>query len=429
LDAFAAALFAGRLGDERGLLQVAQAARTAPAPVGQPQSHDLLLDGLALRFTEGYPAAIETLTRALRAFCDEDGSVEQGPRWLFLASIAAGDLWDDESWRVLAARHVKISRAVGALSDLPTALHMRVFVHLFAGELEAVTELTEEAQALREATRIDFAKYGCLGLAAWQGDEEECANLVKAIMSEVVPRGEGLGVSITQWASAILANGLGRYGDAMAAGQTASEFPHEFCVGNWVLPELIEAAVRSGAIGVAEAALEQLSESTQASGTNWGLGVEARCRALLSEGETAERLYQAAIEHLAASRARFDLARAHLLYGEWLRRENRRLEAREQLRTSHEMFTAMGVEAFAERARRELLATGETARKRTVETINELTAQEAQIARLASDGRTNPEIGAELFISPRTVEWHLRKLYPKLGITSRKELRGALSNA
>jgi DNA-binding CsgD family transcriptional regulator len=248
-------------------------------------------------------------------------------------------------------------------------------------------------------------------------------------MSEVVPRGEGLGVTVTQWASAVLCNGLGAFHDALVAARQAAEYPHEPAVANWGLTELIEAAARSGRTELAADALDRLSKMTRASGTDWALGVEARSRALLSEGDTAERLYQDAIEQLGRTRVRAELARARLLYGEWLRREGRRLDAREQLRDAHRTFMDIGMEAFADRTSRELLATGETARKRSVETVDELTAQETQIARLASERRTNPEIGAQLFLSPRTVEWHLRKVFTKLDISSRRELRGALAHA
>jgi DNA-binding CsgD family transcriptional regulator len=237
-----------------------------------------------------------------------------------------------------------------------------------------------------------------------------------------------MALGVVEWASALLYNGHGRYAEALAAAQRGSE--HDDLVQYaWALVELIEAGVRSGAPDATAAALDRLSERTQASGTDWALGIEAGSRALLSDDAAAEALYREAIDRLARSRGRVHLARARLLYGEWLRREQRRVDAREQLRAAHEMFTAMGAEGFAERARGELLATGETVRKRTVETRDDLTAQEAQIARLARDGRTNPEIGAQLFISPRTVEWHLRNVFTKLGIRSRRELHDALPDA
>jgi DNA-binding CsgD family transcriptional regulator len=426
LDAFSAAMFAGRLASGPGLLEVAQAARQAPPPPPQPRKGDMLLNGLAVLFTDGYPAAMPLSKRALQAFCSEDITVEEGLRWLWLASVTAADLWDDESWYVLSNRHVKIAREAGALSELPLALNSRVYVHMFAGELAAAASLVEEVQAVREATGSNLAAYGALGLAAWRGREGEAGDLIEASMREVVPRGEGIGVTVTQWASALLYNGLGQYQDALVAARQAGEHPQELGVANWGLTELVEAAARSGVTELAADALERLSAMTRASGTDWALGIEARSGALLNEGDAAERLYLEAIERLGRTHVRVELGRAHLVYGEWLRRERRRVHAREQLRTAHEMFTGMGAEAFADRAARELLATGERARKRTVETREDLTAQEAQVARLARDGLSNPEIGARLFISPRTVEYHLHKVFSKLNISSRNQLDRAL---
>jgi DNA-binding CsgD family transcriptional regulator len=242
----------------------------------------------------------------------------------------------------------------------------------------------------------------------------------------MVARGEGQWLTAVHWATAMLNNGLGRYDEALAAAEQGSEYPDELGLATWSMVELIEAAARTGQAERATGALRRLAEITSAAGTDWALGVLARSRALLSEGESAEPLYGEAIERLSRTRVRVELARAHLLYGEWLRRQNRRVDAREQLRNAYEMLTAMGMEGFAERARRELLATGETVRKRTTGTAGELTPQEAEIARLAGSGHTNPEISTQLFISPRTVEWHLRKVFAKLGISSRKELRGTL---
>jgi DNA-binding CsgD family transcriptional regulator/tetratricopeptide (TPR) repeat protein len=426
LDAFSAAMFAGRLASGPGLREVALAAR------GAPRSHrsrrgDILLDGLAVLFTDGYAAATPISRRALRAFCSEDISVEEGLRWLWLASVIAADLWDDESWNVLSARHVKIARDAGALSELSLALNSRTVVHLFAGELTAAASLVEEARAVTEATGTGLAPYGALHLAAWQGSEGEAGELFEATMSETVPRGEGIGVTVTQWARALLSNGLGRYNEALVAARQAAEYPHELAAPNWGLTELIEAASRRGMTELAADALQQLSEMTRASSTDWALGVESRSRALLSDGDTAERLYRKAIEHLDRTRVRMELGRAYLLYGEWLRRERRRVEAREALRTAHDMFGRFGALAFAERARRELQATGETVRKRTVEAHDVLTAQEAHVARLAADGHTNPEIGARLFISARTAEYHLHKVFSKLDIGSRRQLRGRLA--
>jgi DNA-binding CsgD family transcriptional regulator len=321
---------------------------------------------------------------------------------------------------------VCIAREAGALSELPLALSSRVYVHLFAGELAAAAALVAEAEGARDATGSHLAPYGALGLAAYQAGEGEPGEAIEASRTEVVSRGEGMGLSITQWASALLCNGQGRYGDALEATRHAIDHGQELGVGNWALAELIEAAALGGETDLAAAALERLAEMTQASATDWALGVEARSRALVSEGDAAERCHREAIERLGRTRVRMELARAQLLYGEWLRGRQRRMEAREHLHTAHELFGQMGAQAFAERARTELSAAGETVRSRRFDTAGDLTAQEAQIARLASDGRTNTEIGAQLFISPRTVEYHMHKVFAKLGISSRKELRAAL---
>jgi DNA-binding CsgD family transcriptional regulator len=326
---------------------------------------------------------------------------------------------------VLSARHVKLARDAGALTVLPMALSSRINLHLHAGELSAAASLIDELQAMTAATGTQLPPYGALALAAYQGREAEARELSGATMNAVVPRGEGMGLPIIQTATALLYNGLARYEDALAAAQQSDESPLDSNAG---LLELIEAAAQSGMAAPAADALQRLSETTRPSGTDWARGVEARSRALLSENEAAEDLYREAIDRLGHSRAVACLARAHLLYGEWLRRERRRMDAREQLRTAHDMFTAMGLEAFAKRTERELLATGEKARKRTVEASNQLTAQQAQIARLAGDGLSNPEIGARLFISPRTVEYHLGNVFAKLDISSRNQLDRVLSS-
>jgi DNA-binding CsgD family transcriptional regulator len=425
-EAFSAALYAGRLASSGGVLEAAGAARAAPPSSQPPRAPDLLLDGLALMITESYPAGTPTLKQALSAFRSQDISREEEIRWLWLASRAAALLWDDDTWDVLATRHVQLARDAGALTALPAALTSRVYLHLFDGELVAAASLVEELEAVTEATGSHLAPYGALGVAAWRGREAEAGELIEATIAEVVPRGEGLGLTVTQWASALLYNGLQRYEGALAAAKLVSEHPEELLFYNWSLIEQIEAAACSGQPERAGDALQCLSQATRAGGTEWALGMESRSRALLSENKAAERLYREAIERLGRTRVRGQLARAHLLYGEWLRRERRRLDAREQLRTAHEMFAGMGIEAFADRAARELLATGETARRRTVETRGDLTAQEGQIARLARDGLSNPEIGARLFISPRTVEYHLHKVFTKLAITSRSQLVQAL---
>ena len=390
LEAFTAALFVGRLSPAVG--DVARAARMAPAPLVPARAPDLLLDGLALLVTEGYAAGTPALRRALLAFRSPDISAEEELSWLWLAGRAAMAVWDEETWHILASRHVKLAREAGALSELPLAVRSRILLHAHAGELEEGAALIAEAQAVTDATGSQLGPYGALGIAAFRGREAEANELIQATMDGVTSRGEGRGVT-SQYAAALLYNGLGRYDKALAAAELVCEYDDIGVLG-WSLTELVEAAVRSGQPARASEAVQRLSVMTRASGTDWALGTEVRSRALLSEGETAENCYREAIERLGRTRMRPAVARAHLLYGEWLRRENRRRDARAELRTAHGLFTTMGIEAFAGRARRELLAAGDTMRKRTVQTVSELTAQEAHIARLAAGGRTNAEIGA-----------------------------------
>jgi DNA-binding CsgD family transcriptional regulator len=380
------------------------------------------LDGLAALITEGHAAGSPLLKRAVSAFRRDDVSREDGLRWLWLACRAAALLWDDEAWDVLSDRLVRLARDSGALTALPLALVTRSGLHLHAGELPAAVSLVAEAEAVAEATGGHLAPYARLARVAFQGREAEASQLIAAATKDVMRRGEGQGLTIIHWLSAVLDNGLGRYEDALAAAQQAAEDPHVLWFSTWGLVELIEAAARSGKPELAADALGRLSQTTASSGTDWALGVEARSRALVTEGEAAETPYRQAIERLERTRVRPELVRARLLYGEWLRRERRRLDAREQLRAAHEMFAEFGMEAFAERARVELEATGEHARKRTVETRDDLTPQEAQIARLAAEGATNQEIAAQLFISPSTVDYHLRKAFRKLGVKSRHQL-------
>ncbi|MDQ3867603.1 MAG: LuxR C-terminal-related transcriptional regulator [Actinomycetota bacterium] len=426
-DAFSAALFVGRLSTGDGVRDVAVAARAARPSPEPARAADLLLDGLALAVTDGAPVGVPLLKRALSAFRSESLSTEEAIRWLYLACRAANYLWDDETWEVLSNRQVQTARDAGALTVLPGILTSCVGLHLLAGEFEVAAALVDEVDAVTDATGSDRLPYGALALAAWAGRESEATELIESALRAAVPRGEGFAIPVTAWAKAVLCNGLGRYRDALIAAHLASEHPEELDITGWGLIELIEAAARSGEMERATDALRQLSETTGASGTDWAMGMEARSRAQLSEGETAESHYRMAIKCLARCRAAAHLARAHLLYGEWLRREGRRIDAREQLRTSHDMLAAIGMEAFADRARRELLATGETVRKRADATRDQLTPQEEQIARLAREGLSNPEIGAQLFLSPRTVEWHLRKVFSKLGISSRKALRDVLA--
>jgi DNA-binding CsgD family transcriptional regulator len=421
LEAMAAAMFAGRLGDRPSVREAAEAARAAPAAQQPPRPLDLLLDGLATRFNEGYSAGLPPLREALDAFRDVEESAARDVRWLWLACRLAQDLWDDDLWDVLATRGLRVARETGALSVLPIAATYRASLHVHAGDFGAASALIEEADALTHATGMAPLKYASLMLAAWRGDEAGGLDLIESARLEATARGEGMGLGVVEWATALLHNGCGRYADALAAARRGCEHD-DVGLFAWALVELIEAGVRSGATDAASAALDRLSRRTRPSGTDWALGVEAGSRALLSDARDAEPLYREAVDRLARTRGVVHLARAQLRYGEWLRRENRRVDAREHLRAAHDTFSRIGAEGFAERARGELLATGETARTRTDDARGVLTPQEAHIARLAKDGLSNPEIGAQLFISPRTVQYHLRKVFLKLDITSRNQL-------
>jgi AAA ATPase domain/Bacterial regulatory proteins, luxR family len=429
LEAAGAAIFAGRLGGSTGVREVAEAARAAPPGPQPPRVVDLLLDGVATRFTDGYPAGVGPLRRALRRYWPEQrpGEEDMPWRWLWLECPVtpeplAAELWDDEAWHDLATRAVSLARDAGALAVLPIALCYRACVHVHAGEFDAASALIEEAKAISAATGSAPLRYTSLVLLAWRGQGPQALDVIETDIEEATARGEGRALGLAEYATAVLYNGLGRYDAALAAAQRACQFEDLGFFG-WTLIELVEAAARSGRLETAAEALEALAERTRASGTEWALGLEARSRALLSDGQAADALYQEAIGRLGRSRIVVHLARARLLYGEWLRRANRRQDSRETLRAAYEMFSRIGAGGFAERARRELAATGETVRKRTVETFAELTSQEAQIARLAREGRTNQEIATQLFISPRTVEWHLGNVFTKLGLTSRKDLR------
>ena len=421
LEAIAAAIYAGHLVDTPTVREAAEAAAAAPAAPQPPRAIDLLLDGLAIRFVDGYPAGVAPLRKALDAFRGVEELTESDARWLWLASRVARNLWDDEVWYQLVTRGLRTAREAGALRMLPIALTYRASLHVHEGEFSAASSLIEEADAIIEATEMAPLKVASLMLAAWRGNESRALELFEAGRLEATARGEGVGLTIIEWATALLYNGHGRYHEALTAAQRGCE-RDDAGLFAWSLVEMIEAGVRSGATEGTSAALDRLSERTRASGTDWALGIEAGSRALLSDGDEAETLYREAVERLARSRGVVHLARARLLYGEWLRREGRRVDAREQLRAAHEMFNGMGAQGFAERARHELLATGETVRKRTDEAPALLTPHEAHIARLAREGLSNPEIGAQLFISPRTVQYHLRKVFQKLDIASRNQL-------
>ena len=386
------------------------------------------MDGLATALTDGYTAGASVLQQAVRVFRGPTVTLFELLRWLWPAAHIAMALWDDESYELLSARHVELARESGLLAVLPTALTTRIVACGFAGEFDAADRLIVEMRVLTDAMDVSMPSYGPLFVSGWRGDEAAVAEVSRAAAEENSGRGEGAGLAFGDYARAVLNNGLGHYEEALAAATSIDTFDAEgFVIYTAGLVELIEAAVRSGAPHRATGPLERLSEATSATATDWGAGVRARSQALLGTNEVAEERYREAIERLARTRIRPQLARAHLLFGEWLRRQNRRVEARDQLRVAYEMLNGMGVSAFAERARRELLATGETVRRRNVKTLTELTAQEAHIAELAVAGQTNPEIGAQLFLSARTVEWHLRNVFAKLGVASRRDLRPALA--
>jgi DNA-binding CsgD family transcriptional regulator len=429
MSAWLAALFAGRFAGAGDLAEVSEAARALPRPAppaGPPRPADQALDGLALLVTDGPAAAAPALRQAARAFASTDICAEDGIRWGWLGLAAACALWDDVRWRAIAARQAQAARDAGALDRLRVDLGSLGTDAAWRGDFAAAAALIEETAAVCAATGARSTPFAAMLMASLRGDQAEAAPLIAAALADAEARGQGLAASYAHWAAAILNNGLARYPEALTAARCASQETPPLYSSLWALPELVEAAVRCGDSQLAAQALDRLAEPAQLGGTDLGLGLQARSRALVSEGADAEPLYREAIDRLGRTRLRPELARAHLLYGEWLRRAGRRADARDQLREAYEMLTAIGAEGFAERAHRELLATGENARKRRVETTSELTAQEAQIARLARDGLSNPEISTQLFLSPRTVEWHLRKVFGKLGISSRRQLRWAL---
>jgi len=420
LVAWGAGVLAGHLAGGGDVLQeICHAIRALPPRAGAPHPLDLLLDGLALLITDGHAAATPALQRAATALADMP--VEDVLRWGWMAQSASATVWDDEGWHAICARQARLVRDAGALAELPIQLAGLGMARSWMGDFAGAAALIAEADSVAAATGSRFAPYALLRLRALQGKEAEASPAIE----QAAAGGPGAAI-YAHWAAAVLYNGLARYEEAAASGRQATATTIDFLVSARALPELVEAAARAGDPGLAHEALERLAETTQPCGTDVALGIEARSRALLSNGVAADNLYREAIDRLGRTRLRPELARAHLLYGEWLRRAGRRVDAREQLRTAYDLFTAIGMEAFAERTRRELLATGETVRKRSAGTREELTPQEEQIARLARDGLSNPEIGAQLFISTRTVEWHMRKVFIKLGISSRRQLRAAL---
>jgi DNA-binding CsgD family transcriptional regulator len=426
LDAWSAAWFAGSMARSGGLLEVSQAVRQAPPSTRPGRPFDQLLDALALLVTEGRITAAPALRRASRTFVAAETTGSDSFHWTPLPPIPSYILWDDESWHAINARQLELARKAGALARVPMGLITGAVIDAWSGELAKAAEATAEADAIVEATGARLAPYASMLLVALRGQEADAIALLESTINDATAVGQGFAVQWGEFVKAILLNGLERYEEALAAGRRASDDTPELFISSWALAEVIESASLSGHPGDGASALERLTEHTAVAGTDWGLGIAARSRALLIEGAEAEPLFGEAIERLGRTRLRPELARAHLLYGEWLRRQKGRLEAREALRTAFEMFNAMGMEAFAGRAERELVATGERVRRRMAEAWQELTTQEAQVARLARDGLSNAEIGERLFISQHTVAYHLRKIFAKLGVSSRNDLSGAL---
>ena len=434
LEALGAAIWAGDLDRPGVLAGAAQAARSAPPAPDPPGAVDVVLDALAVRLTDGYAPAAQAMQQALRTVLALKGPDGDLGRWLWLTGfratgLIAVELWDADAWHALASRQVQVARDAGALSQLQFALNFLARSQVLFGELAAAAVLIDEERVIAEAMANRAVGYADVILAAWRGLESRASELIERMMRAARADGLGRMVDVATYAKAVLYNGVGRYDAAREAARVAFEHRDHVGYGPFVVGELAEAASRTGDRLLVQASLEWLSERTQVTRTDWLLGIEARVRALLSEGDAAEDEYRQSIACLGRACLRTELARGYLLYGEWLRCEGRRVDAREQLRTAHDLFLDIGVEAFADRAQKELLATGAKVRKRTVETHDDLTAQEQQIARLAREGLSNPEIGARLFLSPRTVEWHLRKVFAKLGIRSRHELTGALPSS
>jgi DNA-binding CsgD family transcriptional regulator len=426
LEAWFAALFAGQFAGAGSLHEVSLAARSAPTAAVAPRPSDLLLDGLAGLVTEGRAAAAPLLRRAARVFAEGEITVEEGLRLGLLATTAAAVVWEEEYWHATVARQLQSVREAGLLVHLPIWLETMAIITAWRGDFAAAASLIAESEAIAVVIGSGVARYSGVFLAGLRGAEAEAVPLIEAVVTDSRAAGQGLGIQWSRWVSAILYNGLGRYEQALAEARQAVEEAPELFVSMWALPELIEAASKTGQARLATDALGQLAEATSVGQTDWGRGIYARCLALLSDGEDAEGWYREAVGRLSRTRFRPELARAHLLYGEWLRREGRSADARAQLRTAYEMFAAIGMQAFAERGRRELQATGETVRTRAATTHGELTPQEAQIARLARSGFSNPQIAAQLFLSPRTVQYHLAKVFTKLEISSRRQLERAL---
>ncbi|MFC4504802.1 MULTISPECIES: ATP-binding protein [Streptomyces] len=424
LVAWAAATFAAA--DADSLMEISRAIRKLPPPEDGPRTLDLVLEGYALLVTDGRSAAAPTLRRVTAALADYPA--QDLLKWGWAACGVSCAVWDDRAMCETYARAVEVVRTAGALTELPIYLASLGIATCLTGAFSAASAIVAESETVAAATGMPIVQHTRLLLTAMQGKEAEASTLIADTIEWAGTHGQLNGVTCAHWAAAVLCNGLARHEEALVAAQASTRIAQVF-VSVWVLPELVESAVRIGRDAVAHRAMEDLADAAEPYDTDWAQGILARCRALLSDGTTADDLYREAVERLGRTRLRPELARAHLLYGEWLRREGDRVEARDQLRRAYEIFVSIGMGAFAERARRELLTTGEALRKRKSEasSSDELTPQEKQIALLVRDGLSNPEVGARLFLSPRTVEWHLRKIFTKLGIGSRKQLRDSLT--
>jgi len=424
LEALVAAIFAGHLAGQANLQAVAKAARAVRSPDGPTRASDLLLEGLALLVTDGYKSGVPELKKALSVFRGDELSTEERLRWSWIAGGTAGFIWDHDSWDVLTARQERLARDQGALSVLPITLSTRVGVCLFAGEISLARSLVEQLNMVTDALDTRSSPNASLFLAAFCGDDNDVCQLVET-MSTKDSQGRNEAMALL-WARALLCNSRGKYEEAFRVSTAALSDPSDLWYSGWSTVELIEAASRTGRTRDAEPSMELLAESTAACGTEWALAVQARCRALVSDDANAETLYREAVERLEPTRMKVDLARTHLVYGEWLRRQHRKRDARKHLRAAHGLFAEFDMKGFAERAEAELLATGEIARKRTVETIFDLTSQERRISEMAAGGASNPDIAEQLFISTATVEYHLSKVYRKLGVRSRTQLANVI---
>jgi DNA-binding CsgD family transcriptional regulator len=423
LTAWSAAITAHHLGGTEVLLEVCRAVRALPPLPSDPHPLDLVIEGFALLVTDGHAVAMPVLQRAAKEVLQLP--VEDVLRWGWQVGGVRSAVWDDDAIAVYE-RQARLVRDAAALGELPIHLQALALERAWRGDLSGARRLMAEAESISTATGNQVPPFALLRVLALQGREAEAAPLIEAVIQEGTTRGQGIAVMVAYWAAAVLNNGLGRYDEAAAAAGEVVTNGILPWLSMWARVELVEAATRAGDTQRARDAMAELAATTQPAASGFALGIEARCRALLADGDGAEKSYREAVEELDRAGVRTELARAHLLYGEWLRREGRLGEARERLRAAEEMFAEIGMQAFADRAQSELVAAGAKLRKRPLEPSEELTPQEGQIARLARDGLTNAQIGAQLFLSPRTVEWHLHKVFGKLGIDSRRSLDLAL---